>query len=324
MRSTPQYKLGSPLGGCTTNVGAPNTPAATAASVDSRSAFFTPGSCVRSSIDLPIARGALKAALVLLAGFLLTSLLTRRISQRPLAPQQHLLVRQVVRYGILIASIVIALRELGIDLGVLLGAAGVLTVALGFASQTSASNLISGVFLMGEGPFVVGDVIKVGDVTGEVLSIGSLSVNLRTFDNLSVRIPNETMLKSNVVNMTRFPIRRFDLAVHVAYDTDLAKVRRVLNEVAESNPICLVEPKPLLLFKAYGESSIGLTLMVWSTKENYLELINTIPEQVKNAFDRSGISMPFPQRTVRMISEAQESPRHNSEQKPEQQQQEAR
>jgi small-conductance mechanosensitive channel len=279
---------------------------------------------VRHLLEMPAARGALKAALVLLAGFLLTSLLTRKISQRPLAPQQHLLVRQVVRYGILIASAVIALRELGIDLGVLLGAAGVLTVALGFASQTSASNLISGVFLMGEGSFVVGDVIKVGEVTGEVLSIGSLSVNLRTFDNLSVRIPNETMLKSNVVNLTRFPIRRFDLAVSVAYDTDLAKVRRVLHEVAERNPICLVEPKPLVLFKAYAESSINLMLMVWSTKENYLELINTIPEQVKNAFDASAISIPFPQRTIRMISEPEQSARNNSEQKPEQKQQQAR
>src|SRR5688572_2088908 len=279
---------------------------------------------VRELMDAPIVGKGLRALLVLLIGFLMASLLTRRIKRQHLAPQQHLLVRQVVRYGILIASVVIALRELGIDLGVLLGAAGVLTVALGFASQTSASNLISGVFLMGEGPFVVGDVIKVGEVTGEVLSIGSLSVNLRTFDNLSVRIPNETMLKSNVVNLTRFPIRRFDLAMSVAYDTDLANVRRVLHEVAERNPICLVEPKPLVLFKAYGESSINLMLMVWSTKENYLELINTIPEQVKIAFDESGISIPFPQRTIRMISETEQSPRNNSEQKPEQKQQEAR
>src|SRR5688500_15749409 len=268
----------------------------------------------RNLLDMPAARGALKAALVLLAGFLLTSLLTRRIKRQHMAPQQHLLIRQVVRYGLLIASVVIALRELGIDLGVLLGAAGILTVAIGFASQTSASNLISGVFLMGEQPFVVGDVIKVGEVTGEVLSIGSLSMNLRTFDNLSVRIPNETMLKSNVVNLTRFPIRRFDLAVSVAYQTDLAKVRRVVHEVAEGSPSCLVEPRPLVLFKWYGELSINLMLIVWSTKENYLELINSIPEQVKTAFDRNEISLPIPQRTVRMISDAEQSARSNSQQ----------
>jgi small-conductance mechanosensitive channel len=279
---------------------------------------------IQELLELPVMARALKALVVLLGGLLLATLVARRISQRTLAPQQHLLVRQVVRYGILIATVVLALKTFGIDLSVLLGAAGILTVALGFASQTSASNLISGVFLMGEEPFVVGDVIKVGDVVGEVLSIGSLSVNLRTFDNLSVRIPNETMLKSNVVNMTRFPIRRFDLAVNVAYDTELAKVRQVLHQVAEGNPICLVEPKPLVLFKAYGDSSIQLQLMVWSTKENYLELCNSIPEQVKTAFDKTGISMPFPQRTIRMVSEAEPGSGGNSQHKAKQEEQQAR
>jgi small-conductance mechanosensitive channel len=281
---------------------------------------------VRELLYTDLVRKGLKAALIMLGGFLLTSLLTRKIKERQLAPQQYLLVRQVLRYGILIACVVISLRELGIDLGVLLGAAGILTVALGFASQTSASNLISGVFLMGEQPFVVGDVIRVGDVTGEVLSIGSLSVNLRTFDNLSVRIPNETVLKSNVVNMTRFPIRRYDLSVNVAYDADLTKVRRILMEVADRIPICLVEPKPVVLIKSYGEWSIQLQLMLWSTKENYLELMNSAGEGVKLAFERAGIKIPFPQRTVRMLGSehSEQSPRADAQKDAQEEQQQAR
>ncbi|MFN9975907.1 MAG: mechanosensitive ion channel family protein, partial [Phycisphaerae bacterium] len=113
-----------------------------------------------------------------------------------------------------------ALDSLGFDLKVLLGAAGILTVAVGFAAQTSASNLISGLFLMFERPFVVGNSIVIGDLRGEVVAIDMLSTKIRTFTNMMVRIPNETLVKSNIVNLSYFPIRRVDLEVGVAYSSD--------------------------------------------------------------------------------------------------------
>jgi len=133
---------------------------------------------------------------------------------------------------------------MGFQLSVLLGAAGILSVAIGFASQTSASNLISGLFLIGEGPFAIGDFIRVGTTEGEVLSIDLLSVKLRTPDNLFVRIPNEQLIKSEVVNLTRFAIRRLNLAVGVAYKEDIPRVRHILMQVATDNPLCLNEPAP--------------------------------------------------------------------------------
>lgn len=261
---------------------------------------------VKSLLDLPMVKSGVRAALILAVGFLVARILTRRLKRRVLDPQAHLLVRQIVRYGLLIVTLVLALRELGIDLGVLVGAAGILTVAIGFASQTSASNLISGFFLMGERPFVVGDIVRVGDVLGEVLSIGSLSVTLRTFDNLSVRIPNETVLKSNLTNLTRFPIRRYDLPIGVHYRSDLRKVKEILLDVADKNPLCLEEPKPTVLFLGFGDSSIDFQYQVWSTRENFFELRNAIAVEVKEAFDAAGIEIPFPQRSVTMVSKAPE------------------
>jgi len=213
-------------------------------------------------------------------------------------PQRIMILRRVTFYGIAGLFAASALMELGFDLGVLLGAAGILTVAIGFASQTSASNVISGLFLLGERPFAVGDVIRVNGTTGEVLSVDLLSVKLRTFDNLFVRIPNETMIKSEVTNLRRFPIRRVDLMVGVAYKEDLRKVRDVLMEVADRNPVCLEEPAPIIIFQGYGDSAINHQFSVWATTDNFLELRNSIPLDIKDAFDDNGIEIPFPHRTL--------------------------
>ena len=158
----------------------------------------------------------LQALVLLVAGIVLARLARLAVSRtlaRQLSRQQLMLARRLVFYTILLLFLASALRQLNFDLSVLLGAAGILTVAIGFASQTSASNLISGLFMVFEGAVEVGDVVKVGDITGEVLSVDLLSTKLRTFDNLLVRIPNETMVKTTITNLNRFPIRRVDLQI---------------------------------------------------------------------------------------------------------------
>lgn len=243
-------------------------------------------------------RSAAWAVVIVLGGIIAARLAERRLPLRRLHPQHQLVIRRGAKYLILILSVVWGLRLLGVDLGVLLGAAGLFTVAIGFAAQTSASNLISGWFLMAERPFVLGDLIRVAEVTGEVVAIDSLSVRLRTMDNLIVRIPNETMLKSNVTNVTAHPIRRFDLQLGVAYKEDLSRVRQVLMDVAHRIPICLEEPKAQIIYQGFGDSAVNLQFSVWATRENFLELRNTIYEAVKAAFDEHGIEIPFPHRTL--------------------------
>lgn len=212
--------------------------------------------------------------------------------------QRGLVVGKLIWYTGLSGVVVAVLVELGFSLTPLLGAAGVLGVALGFASQTSVSNVISGFFLMAEQPFVVGDLIEVGQFTGVVQSIDMISVKLRTFDNRFIRIPNETLVKSEVVNVTRYPIRRVDVRVGVAYKEDLDRVQEVLLEVARSNPLCLVEPEPQILFQGYGESSLDFKFGVWATSENHFTLKNEIHRDIKVAFDAAGIEIPFPHRTL--------------------------
>jgi small-conductance mechanosensitive channel len=243
----------------------------------------------------------LESLIKLVGGFVLARLVSRgvgRLMEKQLETHQLMLVERVSFYTIFGLFGASAIMALGFDLSIILGAGGILMVAFGFASQTSASNVISGLFLLGEKPFAIGDIIRVGQTTGEVLSIDLLSVKLRTFDNLFVRIPNETMIKSEITNLRRFPIRRYDLQVGVAYKEDIPTVQEVLFEVADENPLCLEEPKPLIIFQGFGESSLNFQFSVWAQTENFLPLRNSIPAEVKQAFDEAGIEIPFPHRTL--------------------------
>ena len=242
-----------------------------------------------------------RAVILIILGLALASLLARltaRSLRARLTPQLLQLTRRLVFYGIFGIFIAAALAELGFSIGVIMGAAGVLTVALGFASQTTASNLISGLFLIGERSFEIGDIIRIGDTIGEVLSIDALSVKLRTFDNLYVRIPNETLIKSEVTTLSRFPIRRLDLKLGVAYKEDITHVQEVLMGVADANPLCLDEPVPLFIFTGFGDSALEIQFSVWTKRENFLALRNGITTEIKVAFDKAGIEIPFPHRSI--------------------------
>lgn len=242
-----------------------------------------------------------RALIVLAVGWILARLVSRtteRAVARKVGAQETMLLRRLVFYTLFGLVVAAALNQLGFQLGVLLGAAGVLTVAVGFASQTSASNLISGLFLIAERAFVVGDVVRIEDLTGEVISIDLLSVKIRTFDNLYVRVPNESIIKNRVTNMTYFPLRRVDLRIGVAYKEDLAHVRAVLLRVAEENPLAMEDPAPLIAFQQFGDSSIDLQFSVWGRDRNVLSLTNSLAEQIKREFDAEGIEMPFPHVSV--------------------------
>lgn len=255
-------------------------------------------------LDLPVEDVlaiALRVTLVLAVGFpllLLASRWARRTFEARFSPQWGLVTGKAVFYVGLALLLVSALRELGIGLAPLLGAAGIVGIAVGFASQTSVSNMISGLFLIAEQPFAVDDIVEVDTTVGRVLSIDLMSVKIRTFDNRYVRIPNETLIKTQVTTITRFPIRRMDINVGVAYRENVERVRGVLLEVAAANPDALVEPAPTVWFDGFGASSVDLRLTVWATKENFWDLRNALQEEVKARFDREDIEIPFPHRTL--------------------------
>lgn len=212
---------------------------------------------------------------------------------------QRLVWRRGIFYFIFMLFVVASLKEAGFKLSVFLGAAGILTVALGFASQTSATNLISGLFLIGEGSFEIGDTIQLTlirghIIEGEVISIDLLSVKLLTLDNVYVRLPNEQLIRAPVHNLSKFPIRRIPITIAINFHEDIIKVREVLLKVANNYPLVLADPKPQVSVTAFGESSIELLFALWCKQENFLKVKDEMHELIRNGFVEHQIEIPVP------------------------------
>lgn len=215
-----------------------------------------------------------------------------KIAERNISVHHSLLFRRITFYVGLTLSLIYPLKASGIDVTALLGAAGILTAAVAFASQTSISNFLSGVFLEAEKPFVIGDYVLVNEILGEVLSIDLLSVKIRTKDNLLVRIPNEMLLKSQFRNMTRFPIRRFDIKLRVMFNEDLERINDILMKSAALNPLCLTSPKPELSVVEFGDSALHLQFSVWGKQATFSDLQTKIQQDIQSAFSKEKIQLP--------------------------------
>ncbi len=256
---------------------------------------------------LPLIRSALVLLIGIPLAYALSSAAGRAVTKRVTA-QAGMILRKSIFYGGLAILLVTVLHDLGFKLAALLGAAGILGVAIGFASQTSLSNIISGLFLVWERTFEVGDMIQTGDTLGIVLSIDLLSVKVRTTDNRYIRIPNESLIKSQVISVTRFPIRRMDIPVGVAYKENIGRVMAVLTEVVDKNPYALHEPRPLILFKDFGSSALELLVGIWFAKQDFLNLKNSIMREIKERFDQEDIEIAFPHLPLYSGSETEAFP----------------
>lgn len=239
----------------------------------------------------------IRVILMLAIGVPVISFITRiinRIIKDKLSLQSELIISRTVKYVATLILLVMVLNEFGFKISALLGAAGILGVAVGFASQTSVSNIISGFFLISEKPFQIGDTIEVEEITGTVDTIDLLSVKLKTYDNRYVRIPNETMIKTGVINLTRFPIRRAQTMLRVAYKEDIGTVLEILKDIAENMPGAHKERAPLILIDSLAESSVNISFGIWTETSNVFNMKTQMILAVKQRFEEEGIEIPLP------------------------------
>jgi small-conductance mechanosensitive channel len=212
---------------------------------------------------------------------------------------EHALSRVIAIVGVTL-SFLTALSTMGVDIGALIAALGLTSLAIGLALKDTIENAITGVLLLIQRPFKVGDVIKVSDVTGTVADVAIRTTNIKTFDGLHVLIPNRHVYNEVITNWSYYPTRRVTTTVGVAYETDLAHAYRVLSEAVAAAPGVLAEPAPAVSFEGFDETSIRMVFRFWIEWQttNAVDLQTQLTQVIMDVARREGINIPFPIRTI--------------------------
>ena len=197
---------------------------------------------------------------------------------------------------------IIALGRLGVDVGPLVASLGVTGVVLGFAFKESLGSLASGLMIALNHPFKVGDYVIAGGTEGTVTELNMMATVLATADNKKVTVPNAAVWGSAITNFSALGKRRVDTVVAVAYGTDLTKAVSVARAALEKVPGVLANPAPAVAVGSLGESAVMINVRPWAACADYWAVFSGAQQAVKEAFEREGITIPFPQINVHMAN----------------------
>lgn len=249
----------------------------------------------------------LLAALVLFVATLFVSgffaqQVIKTMQQRKKSPELATVLARLTRISLLVLGATMSLQTVGFDLTAFLAGLGVLGFTVGFALQDVSKNFVAGLLLLLEQPFNLGDFIDVGGYTGSVQKVNLRATELLTLDGNHVLIPNADVFSSALTNYTRQPTRRLAQQVGVAYGSDLDKVRQVTLDAVRGAPGILDEPQPQMNFHTFNDSSIDFTLYYWidGRKTRPPAAQDAVVTRIKAAFEKNGIEIPYPIRTVLM------------------------
>ncbi|NNF64291.1 MAG: mechanosensitive ion channel family protein [Acidimicrobiia bacterium] len=249
------------------------------------------------------------AGSIILASFLIAfifrKLLARAWSDPDSSYATHVIAR-LISYVIVVFGLVYALGQIGVSVGPLLGALGVVGLALAFAFQDILENFIAGILMVLRRPFTIGDQITTNDYSGTVEDVTLRSMAMRTYAGERVYVPNAMVWKNPIVNHTELGQRRTTIEVGVAYDTDLDEAAAVLRSAASSiDDVSRDHPVEVFVHN-FGASSIDFAVRFWHEPQKSVEWAtrDRVARALKNALDEAGIEIPFPQRVVHMKDSA--------------------
>lgn len=262
---------------------------------------------------------ALPLFLLALLVFLLFWLLGGWVSRwqnlfRRISPNYFIanLLGQIAHLLFIMLGLVLALNLLDATalLGTILGAAGIVGLAVGFAVRDTVENYIASILLSVRNPFEVNDLVKIDSFEGNVASLNSRATILISPDGNHIRIPNATVFKAIITNFTRNPERRFQFDVGVDTGQNLLAAQTLAMETLQSMPGVLEEPKPLVLIEALGDSNVQLRIFGWvdQRQHNFGKVRSEAIRGVKQAFDQAGIVMPEPIYNLRINQQAETAP----------------
>jgi small conductance mechanosensitive channel len=206
---------------------------------------------------------------------------------------------------VLAIGVIIGLAALEVNIGPLLAVIGAAGFVIAFALQNSLGNFASGILVMLFKPFDVGDVVEIGGVLGTVKSMNLLSVLVHTPDNKAVIIPNNNVWSDSITNVTGTDSRRVDLIFGIGYGDDIEKAQGIMEQVVSEHPMVLKDPEPVVRVHELADSSVNFICRPWVKTEDYWDVFWDVTRTVKERFDQSGVSIPFPQQDIHVIEALQ-------------------
>jgi len=244
------------------------------------------------------------AIVVLIIGLLLIKwvikLTGQALEKRQVDPSLRPFLKNLLKAMLVILLLISVASMVGIKTTSFIAVVGAAGLAIGLALQGSLANLAGGVLILLLKPYDVGDFITAQGHSGTVHEIQIFYTILYTPQNQKIVIPNSGMANNSIINYSAEDTRRLDFAIGIAYSDDIDKAKSVLKEVFENDERVLKEPETQYLVEGLGDNAVNLKVRAWANTDVFWPLYFDMHEQVKKAFDREGINIPFPQRDVHL------------------------
>ncbi len=242
--------------------------------------------------------GLIVGSLVFLAFYLLWRVLdpfVRAVLRRTHMDQTTArFVEAVLKGGVLTLGAVQALAAVGVNMGAIIASLGIAGLTIGFAARDALSNVISGVLIFWDRPFVIGDLVEVGPSYGRVDGITLRSTRIVTPDGRMLAVPNTEIINRTVASYTNFPNLRLDVEVQVGVNEDLARVRQLMLDVVRADPAFISEPPPAMVVTALGDYNVTVTLQAWIGDERaHVGKRGELREKVYETLRAANVDMPY-------------------------------
>ena len=248
------------------------------------------------------------AIIVLIVGLWLINrlvkLIDKAMQRRNTEPTLARFVENLVGIGLKVLLFISVASMVGIATTSFIAVLGAAGLAIGLALQGSLANFAGGAIILMFRPYKVGDYIQAQGVAGTVKEIQIFNTILNTPDNVRIIVPNGSLSSGIITNYSAEPTRRVDFVFGIGYEDDIAKAKQVIEELLKADERTFADPAPQIVVSNLGESSVDITVRVWAKASDYWGLKFDLTEQVKIAFDRDGISIPFPQRDVHLYQQS--------------------
>ena len=259
---------------------------------------------------ITVATNVIIASLILMAGWMLGNYVYKIIQNiKKLDDTLKSFLGAMAKYTILTLASVMILQQFGVQIVSLLAILGAAGLAIGLALQGTLSNVSAGVMLLILRPFDVGDFISCGGTTGTVKSLGLFVTELSTSENVYIFVPNSKLWNTDIKNFSRNDTRRQDLIFGISYNDDINKAFKTIEKTISKDERIFTEDgkEPKIMVTNLGESSVDITLRIWSDRSDVASIKADTMKAIKEALDKDGISIPFPTRTIEMVQPANET-----------------